>query len=104
MMDILVAVVFAPAVAFFVVAVAFGVRNPLRWAAWGAICGPLAFAAMLALDHRAQPVAYQAPTYTPANEQPAKPNYFDDLIPAQPYKVPLNEQTRPSKNDSPGLY
>jgi hypothetical protein len=104
MMDILVAVVIAPAVAFFIVAVAFGVRNPLRWAAWGAICGPLAFAAMLAWDHHAQPVVYQAPTYTPTNEQPAKQNPFDDLIPAQPYKVPLNEQTHQSQTDPPGLY
>jgi hypothetical protein len=103
-MDILVAVVIAPAVAFFVVAVAFGVRNPLRWAAWGAICGPLVFAAMLISDHPPQPVAYQAPTFTPTNEQPAKPNFFDDPAPPQPYKVPLNEQTRPSQNDPPGLY
>jgi hypothetical protein len=110
MMDILVAVVIAPAVAFFVVAVAFGVRNPLRWAAWGAICGPLAVATVMLASYLHTPSVASwyghdpVVTYTPTNEQPAKPNPFDDLIPAQSYKVPLNEQTHQSQSDPPGLY
>jgi len=104
-MDILVAILIAPAVTFLVVAVALGARNPIRWAAWGAICGPLAFAAMLVSEqHSPQQAAWQqAPIYTPSAEQPAqKPNPFDAVDP-QPYKVPLNEQVRlPPGN--PGLY
>ena len=89
---------------FLVFALAFGARNPIRWGAWGAIIGPAAFAAILVSEqHSRQPVAYQPPTYTPAGEQPAKPNGFDDLIPPQPYKVPLNEQHRSAPGDA-GMY
>jgi hypothetical protein len=42
-MGILTAVVIAPAITALVLAVAFGARNPIRWAAWGAILGPVAF-------------------------------------------------------------
>jgi hypothetical protein len=96
MMDILCAIVLAPAATFLVFAVALGAKSPLRWAAWGAICGPLAFAAVLVSEqHSPQQAAWQqAPIYTPSAEQLAKPGPFDDLIPPQPYKVPLKEQYR----------
>ena len=55
-------VVIAPAVGFFVLAIAFGSHNPIRWAAWGAILGPVAVIVLLwASTHQTQPVAYQAP-------------------------------------------
>jgi hypothetical protein len=90
--------VVVPAAVFAVFAVALGARNPLRWAAWGAILGPVAFAVLLYADqHMPLLVAYHAPTYTPTTEQPAKPNPFDDLVPPpKPYKVPESEQIRGS--------
>jgi hypothetical protein len=95
-MDILVAIVIAPAVTFLVVAVALGARNPIRWAAWGAICGPVAFACMIAASerHPQQAAWQQAPIYPPTEERPAqKPTAFADLIPPQA-----------AKDVSPGLY
>jgi hypothetical protein len=98
MMDILCAIVLVPAATFLVFAVALGAKSPLRWAAWGAICGPVAFACMIASEWRPQvasgyghdPVV----TYSPTDEQPPhKPNPFADLIPQQP-----------AKDAPPGLY
>ena len=95
-MDILGAIVLAPAVTFLVFAVALDAKSPLRWAAWGAICGPVAFACMIAASerHPQQAAWQQAPIYAPTEERPAqKPNPFAGLSPPQA-----------AKDAVPGLY
>jgi hypothetical protein len=86
-MEIIGPVIVAPAITAFVFAIAFGARNPIRWAAWGAILGPIALILAFMAPTNKAPVAY-APTYTPTEEQPIQP------APKPPYKVPENEQVR----------
>jgi hypothetical protein len=85
-MEIIGPVIVAPAIAAFVFAIAFGARNPIRWAAWGAILGPIALILAAVAPNNNTPVAY-APTYTPTEERPVQ-------TAPKPYKVPENEQVR----------
>jgi hypothetical protein len=96
-MEVIGPIIIAPAIAALVFAIAFGARNPIRWAAWGAILGPVIVILLLMANSNVKPVAY-APTYTPADEQPAQ------AAPAPaPYKVPESEQVRVNKQ-IPQLY
>jgi hypothetical protein len=98
-MEVIGPIIIAPAIAALVFAIAFGSRNPIRWAAWGAILGPVVAILLLIANTNTKPVAY-APTYTPTNEQPAQ------AAPAPtsaPYKVPESEQVRVNKQ-IPQLY
>jgi hypothetical protein len=83
-MELLGPIIIAPAIAALVFAIAFGALNPIRWAAWGDILGPVAAILLLMANSNVKPVAY-APTYTPTDEQPAQPA-------PKPYKVPESEQ------------
>jgi hypothetical protein len=92
-MEVIGPFIIAPAIAALVFAVAFGARNPIRWAAWGAILGPVVAILLLIANTNTKPVAY-----TPTNEQPAQ------AAPAPaPYKVPESEQVRVNKQ-IPQLY
>jgi hypothetical protein len=81
-----------PAAAFFIVALAIGL-NPVRSAAWGAICGFVACGAVIlfAMASGTGQQASQRATYTPTDERPAQPklvpvegNPFDAVDPPQP--------------------
>jgi hypothetical protein len=99
-MELIGPIIIAPAIAALVFAIAFGSRNPIRWAAWGAILGPVIAYLLLIANVNTKPVAY-VPTYTPTNEQPAQAA----PVPAQPapYKVPESEQVHVDKS-KPSLY
>jgi hypothetical protein len=92
-MEVIGPIIIAPAIAALVFAIAFGSRNPIRWAAWGVILGPVIVILLLMANSNVKPVAY-APTYMPTNEQPAQaaPNVAPTQAAPKPYKVPESEQ------------